>query len=71
MSVEHASLTRRPFKPKEHGKSGMGVVDPLGGQQKRPQLRSVKAASVIGVALGRRRYCAGLEAIRPSMWAKR
>jgi len=32
-------------------KSGVGVVDPLGGEQKRPQLRAVETAGVGGVDL--------------------
>ena len=39
-------------QPKEHGKSGMGVVDALGGEQKRPQLGAVEAAGVDWVDLG-------------------
>ena len=36
----------------EHGESCMGVVDPLGREQKRPQLSPVEAAGVVGVDLG-------------------
>jgi len=49
----------------------MGLIDPLGGEQKEPSSERSRPRASLGWTLGRRTYWAGLEAIRPSMWAKR
>ena len=55
----------------EHGQGGVGVVDPLGREQNAPSSARSRPRASLGWTLGRRTYWAGLEAIRPSMWAKR
>ena len=53
LDVRRAHLADpQAVQSKEHDKSGMGVVDPLGGEQKGGRLRAVEAAGLVGVDLG-------------------
>ena len=52
MSVEHASLTRRPFRPEEGGERSVGQVEALGGKQERSELATVETTSLARVDLG-------------------
>ena len=62
----------QPVQPQQHGQRGVGVVEPFGGEQEPTELAAVQArAARTGCTVGRRTYWAGLDAIRPSMWAKR
>ena len=55
----------------QHGQRGVHRRGPLGGVQERGQLAAVHPPLRGGWTRGRRTYWAGLERMRPSMWAKR
>ena len=72
LDVGQARLTHpQAVEAQEHGQGGVGLVDSLGREQEPPELGAVEAPCVAGMDLGSATYWAGLEAIRPSMWAKR
>ena len=58
-------------RPRSTARAHRAWSDPLGREQKRPQLGAVKAAGDVGVDLGSADLLGRVEAIRPSMWAKR
>ena len=58
-------------QPEEHRQGGMGAVVTLGGEQEHAELGAVESSPRRRVHCGRRTYCAGFEAMRPSICAKR
>ena len=52
MSAEHASPDPQAVEAHEHGQGRVGVVDPLGFEQKGPELGTVEATGVVGMDLG-------------------
>lgn len=60
-----------PVEAQQHCERSVGAVVPLSGEEEDAEFRAVHAAAVDGWTRGRRTYCAGFEAVRPSMWANR
>lgn len=52
MFVEHASLTRSPVESEQDGESRVGVVEALGGEQKRAELGAIQATGLGLMDLG-------------------
>ena len=61
----------QPVQAEQHGQGGVGVVEPLGGEQEPAELAAVQCPAVRRVDVGRRTYWAGFGEMRPSMWANR
>jgi hypothetical protein len=55
----------------QHGQGGVGVIEALRGVQESGQLAAIQAPPLTRVDLGPADIRAGLDGMRPSMWAKR
>jgi hypothetical protein len=71
MSAENASLTRRPFSPRSTAKPACAWSTRWAANRNPSSSVRSRPRASLGWTLGRRTYWAGLDAIRPSMWAKR
>ena len=61
----------QPVQAQQHGQGGVGVVEAPAVKRKRASSPRSRPRRSDGWTVGRRTYWAGLEEIRPSMWAKR
>ncbi len=72
LDVGRAGLTHpEAVEPEKHRQSGVSSVEALCGEEEGTKLGAVEPSGIPGMDFGRRTYCAGLAAMRPSMWAKR
>ena len=65
MSAEHASLTRSPFSPRSTASAAWAWSTRSAANRNEPSSERSRPRTSLGWTLGRRTYCAGLEAIRP------
>lgn len=71
MSVEHASLTRKPFRPRRAASAAWAQSKRAAVNRNAPSSPRSRPRASLGWILGRRTYWAGFDGILPSMWARR
>jgi hypothetical protein len=70
MLAAQASLTRKPFNPSNMASAAWPWSNHSAVKRSRPSSPRSSRRRSVGCTVGRRTYWAGLEEIRPSMWAK-